>query len=445
VSFDVPPEERAESFTVTIPAGGGKPRVRHVLPEGRPGESLTEEDARALALEELRVRLDLEPAETREISAVETSRPARTDWTFVFQRSEGFPLSAGEGRSEVGISGQEVSEIRSFVHIPEAWEREWRSDSSRRALVLIPMGAILGLAALGGLILAIVRWSRGALDVKTLRVLFVVMIPIMLVTSVNDWPLTMSAFTTQTSFGNQMGIALLGSGFAVFMVAMGIGLFGAMGHTWVGRNQPSTSRPALLGLAAGSAYVGVMALLSSSGPDAPPAPPSLSTAVSFLPWLSLASAAVVGYMLTTSGGLFVLPALERLRSTRWGWVRFIVLALIGLTAAPNPPGNPWWLWIGSAAGVSTGVLVLLFLCRRLGWAILPGAVAAPVLLGSLGTMIQAPHPGSLFGSVLGVVAVGAALYYWTRALSGRAGESPSPSRGNDVPGTMSESTFENAN
>jgi hypothetical protein len=445
VNFEVAPEERAETFYVNLPAGGHEPRVSRTLPEGRPGESLSEEEARALAMNALSTRAAIQTDAVREISAEETSRPARTDWVFTFRHAEGYSLSEGEGRTEVEISGGEVSKVQSYVHVPESWEREWRSGLSRRMLMTIPLAGILGLAALGGLIIAVVKWSRGSLYVRPLRVLLIIMAALLLVSGANEWPNTMGGFSTQMSLGNQTGAALLGLGLGLAVMAMGVGLFAALGHTWAGAFRSTIARPALVGLAAGCAYVGFIGVLHSVGRDAPPAVPSLSAAIAFFPWLSVASGTLIGFLATTAAGLFTLTALDRLGTNRWSWTRIPVLLLIGLTTAPNTQGTPVWLWIASGAGIAGGVWGLSLLCRRLGWAIVPGAMAAPVLLGVLENGLQAPHPGSSFGTALAVVGVGAALLIWTRSLEDPIPITSPPSRGDAGPDTIPGPTIENAN
>jgi len=416
VSFEVAPEERAESYSVGLFDTGQTPRVSHVLPEGRPGETLMEEEARALALTALEDQLEATPGTVREISAEESVRSDRTDWTFTFSATEGYPLTVGEGRVEVLIAGDEVVGTRRFVHIPEEWEREWRADESRRTLALIPMAALLLLLALGALILGIVRWARGSLHTPPLLVLSTSIAVTLLLTTLNEWPNTVGGFTTQISFANQVALALLGSGLGLAFLAGGVGLLGALAHTWIQERPPSIQGPGVVGLALGVGYVGLSGLWARMAPAGPPGWPGYGGAVSHLPWLSTVLAAVIAFLTVTAVALLLLAALERLRGTRWSWTGIPLVLLIGLTLASNSPGSNWLVWVISAAGLAACIGLLWLLCRKLGWAILPGVMAAPILLGLVDTALRHPFPGNALGAVLGMAAVVAAMHLWTRAL-----------------------------
>ncbi len=379
-------------------------------------ETLTEEEARILALRALEDLLGTVPEAVREISADETVRPNRTDWTFTFAATEGYPLATGEGRAEVQIAGNEVVGVSRYVHVPEDWEREWRAQERKRTFAIIPSASILLILAAGALVLAILRWSRGSLHSPPLRVLSRVMAVLLLLTGVNEWPNTMSAFTTQLSFGNQVGISLLGLVLGLGLMAVGVALLAALGHTWIQGRPPSVKNPALVGLSLGVGYVGLSVLLSRFGPDGPPGWPAYGGAVSYLPWMSTALGAVIAFLTATAMALLLLATLERLAGTRWSWTGAPLVLLVGLTLASNPPGASWMIWVGGALGIAVGIGLLWTLCRQVGWAILPGVVAAPVLLGVVETALRHPFPGNTLGAVLALAGVAGAMHIWTRAL-----------------------------
>jgi hypothetical protein len=127
----------------------------------------------------------------------------------------------------------------------------------------------------------------------------------------------------------------------------------------------------------------------------------------------------VGHTALTTGTTLVLSALERLKQTRWFLVGAPILFIIGLTLAPNPNGASWWIWIGGGLAIGTSIGVLWILCRRIGWAILPGLITAIVILGEVETALSHPFPGHTLGSGLGIVAVFALAVFWTRSFKKR--------------------------
>lgn len=108
------------------------------LPEDEPGRALPSEAARALAEEEA-VRdweVDLDRYELVESS--QEARPGgRVDHTFVYLRS-GAVIRNADFRLRLGVAGDQLSEVASFVRVPEAFSlryQELRGANTRIALV----------------------------------------------------------------------------------------------------------------------------------------------------------------------------------------------------------------------------------------------------------------------------------------------------------------------
>jgi membrane protease YdiL (CAAX protease family) len=417
VRFHVAPEERAEAFTVRLGPSGEVMEVAHTLPEGRPGPSLPEDEARSLALQALVERLGADPRQVREISASEIARPARTDWTFVFVALEGYPLGQGEGRLEVRIAGEEVTGYRRFVHIPEEWERERRSEASRRGLASMAVLGPLLLLGLVASIFAVVRWAQGALDTAPIRPLAFAMAGALLVTALNGWPGSIGMFTTQVSFANQLGITILSLALALLFMSMGVGLLGALAHTWLRDRRPSLMGGLWVGLALGIAFSGALRILTRLAASGPPSWPGYGSVVSYLPWVSPSLDPLTGLLGMTAAGLLLLVAMTRLKGTRQGWLAWVLPAFAGLALSPNSPETPWLAWLAVGVAVAAGLVLARFLCHRLGWALLPGMAAGFLLLDQAGILLARPYPGSATGAVLGMGLVLAAAGLWARYLA----------------------------
>jgi hypothetical protein len=236
------------------------------------------------------------------------------------------------------------------------------------------------------------------------------------VAGVNEWPQAIGVFTTQLSYGNQVAMAVLGVVLGSLLLGLTIGLLASLGHTWIQGRKRKAPGSGMAGIAVGMALVGASSLLFRLGPDGPPTWPDYSGAVSYLPWMSVALGSVVQYLTIGSVLLLLLGGLNTLQRTGRVWAAVPITILVGLTVASNPPGTDWYFWVGSGVAIAVGISILLVLCRRLGWAILPGAAAIPVLLGLVETAARNPFPGSVLGAILGAAAVAALTGRWTRAL-----------------------------
>lgn len=416
VRFQVDPEERAESFIVSVIGDESPPAVRHRLPEGREGASLSETEARALALGSLPANPEMAPGLFREISAQETARPNRKDWTFTFADTQTYPLQEGEARLEVEVAGDQVAGVRRFVHLPEDWERDWRADASKRNLVEIVAGSLLLLMILALAILGTVLWTRGSLVTQPLQLLAGSMGVLLATGAVNEWPGTVGTFTTQLSFGNQAAFVLLGSILALATMAVGTGILGALGHTWMPRPPHKVRGAPLLGIAVGISYVGFTHALGRIGPPSPPSWPTFGGAVSYLPWLSVLSGALVQFLALGAGAFVMTGGFQRLREGGRGWAILPPALLLGIVLAPVPGGGGWLLYAVNALAVSAALVSFWLLCRKWGWDLIPGAVGGVVVMSLLGSIPTQPFAGHTLGAVLGLAGVLMAIRTWARTL-----------------------------
>jgi hypothetical protein len=166
------------------------------------------------------------------------------------------------------------------------------------------------------------------------------------------------------------------------------------------------------------AYAGGMAIVGKAIETGPPEWPDYGATLSYLPWLSVTLGSLTNLIVSITAVVLVVATQERLREKGRVWVLPPFLLVLGLTGASNPPGTPWMAWIGTGVGVAAAVTLLWFLCRKWGWAILPGVVAAPTILALLKLMTLQPHPGCSTGAALGLLGLLVVVRIWTRALQG---------------------------
>src|SRR6185436_290308 len=121
--------DRAEEWGAVVAASGELRRLQHQVPEARPGASLSESEARAIAVRALGERrgLDVGRGQAKEVSATSAKQKARTDWTFTFADTTIAPLPQGEPRIAVEIAGDEVASARPYTFVPEDWDRRQRA------------------------------------------------------------------------------------------------------------------------------------------------------------------------------------------------------------------------------------------------------------------------------------------------------------------------------
>ncbi|HZI67481.1 MAG TPA: hypothetical protein VFF17_13025, partial [Thermoanaerobaculia bacterium] len=97
--------------------------------EDAPGPRLTSEAARALSSAFL-ARIGIPAAALKSIEVTPVTRPKRTDWTFVDEKVD-LRMGAATVRYRTTVSGGEVTAFREFIHVPEAWSRDYRKLRSK--------------------------------------------------------------------------------------------------------------------------------------------------------------------------------------------------------------------------------------------------------------------------------------------------------------------------
>jgi membrane protease YdiL (CAAX protease family) len=137
-------DSQPEEFAVILRPDGTLHSVRHTLAEEAPSASLTKEEAVARAEKILSEEKHLDLKEWTLVESNSDKRPHRTDHTLTWQRNE--PLDPGPApasgssdrahtRLEVQVLGDEVTNYRTFVKIPDDWRRKQEEFSLPRTIL----------------------------------------------------------------------------------------------------------------------------------------------------------------------------------------------------------------------------------------------------------------------------------------------------------------------
>lgn len=426
--------ERAEEYFVVVDGDGSVSRFVHRLPEARPGADLSEDDARQIAGRAVREAFGVAfgaPAEGGgliEVSAETAARPARRDWTFTFEDRGAHELPSGSARIAVEVAGDEVTEINRFVYVPEDWARADR-DSQVVPGALSTAGSVVGvLIVLAGAVAAGVGWARGRFSVRGFVMVLAIVLTLGVVDFINSWPVTVANLSTAMPIAAQIVVLVAGTSIGVVGLAAVMGLLAG----WLRRQQVDAARhlqglgeSLWVGVSLGLFAAGIRTALAAAGPSLAPPWGAYGVADAFLPAAGTALASMTGFVTTT---LFLVLVFSFIGWHTADWTRrttaaTAMLLALGFLATRNTPIAPlgWTLSVVvlGAAAVAAYVLVL-----RYDLAVLPAAVAAPMILVHARWVVLDPYPGARSGSIAAIVLLGAAATLavaWLRG-GGDAGE-----------------------
>lgn len=427
--------DRAEEWRVTVNGDGSIRQLTHLLPEGRPGAKLSRADAQQRAEAELRSRFGVEPSTLKLIGASDTTRPARTDWTFLWTDPRIKVGKDGEARLQVTVAGDQVTSSGRAVFIPEAWLRAEQARDGDWSAVKTTMGILVACAGLAALFLGVKSFTRSQSDMPAGIFVGVVTAVTMLALFANAWPSLAYGLSTTDPVPTQILLRVGGITLGALLVGLFVGLIAAVA-SFAMRN--SVSQPVSrdfgswkAGVAAALAVAGFATLLTGFAPQLAPRWPSLGIEGSASPTL----AAVLhgfGYLRQVTLAMFVLFVLQRITANWTKRVWLIALLLILVSAIPAFGARD--VAGALASGLTTGLIataVVLWLFRYDARS-LPAYVATTMVLDAA---VGAAQKGTTSGwvmfaiSVVVYVVLALAVTRWISRPLPAVATSPSPTSG----------------
>ena len=407
---------RAEEHIVWVGPGGEPGRREHRLAEDTAGAALSEEEARTLARDALAG--PGAAADLSEVSAEESRRPARTDWTFIFRDETVGGLAGGEARVAVEIAGDQVVDTRRYVFLPEEWRRADEQRRTTLSIAGVASAVVLGLLLVAGAVLAVVRWTRGAFDIRLGLVVAGIGLTAAVATMANNWPLLMNGLSTAQPLPLQVGIALAGG---LIGGGLSAALFGLLaGHTAVPATAETDRKPAVVtALALGLGALGALGLAGSVLGRGLPPWSAYAAASATVPWLGAALAPLAGYFALALLALLIVTAANTLTAhwTRRQAAAGVALVLVGALLAPGTSPDDLLSWV--VLGLLSGALLLgayLWVLRDRP-ALVVLAAAAMTVPGILERGLDQAYGGSLLGSLLGAAVVSYIAWRWFAHLT----------------------------
>ncbi len=451
----VPEEER-----VTLSPLGDLIGFRSVVKEDARGDRPTREAARATALAFLASR-GLTDKDLQPIEATPAARPNRTDWTFVDEKA-GVRFADARIRYSTTVSGARVLAFREFVHVPQAWTRDYdrlRSKNEAAGQVATFGLFVTILAMLGVLVTKIVRKD---VPWRLVGIFGGIAFVLALLSMLNELPLTLFGYDTASSLSSYLtrnvvlgilGAVATGAGIALVVAAAEpiyrerfprqISLAGAFSAR--GIQSKGFLISVLLGYALAAFFFAYQALfyvvaerLGAWAPADVPYSDMLNTA---FPW---ATVLLIGFLPAVSeegiSRMFSISFLDRLGTGRI--VAVLLPAYIwgfGHSTYPNQPFFIRGLEVGTA-GVLIGFLMLRFgVVPLLIWHFTVDAIYTALLLLRSGNTYYVLSGALASGIVLLPLLVSLVLYFRRGGFlpaSGLAnadvGFAPPPVRGDEA-------------
>jgi membrane protease YdiL (CAAX protease family) len=382
-------DNQPEEYAVILKPDGSVHSVRHTIAEAAPGASLTKDEAVALAEKFLREEKKIDLGQWSLVEANSDKRPHRTDHTLTWQQNN--PLDsptasqASDGhayaRIELAVHGDEVTDYRTYIKIPDDWSRKQEELTLARTIFTIAIPVLF----LGGLVItALVIFlknlrSQDSRSIPWRRLSFWAMwglaAYVMIFALGDRIPAFLGAYNTAIPFKVMLGTLAIGAilggpfYFGVLALIFGGGWYFAK-RAFAEENFPGwTAMPALyyrdalfVGLGGAGALIGLQTVLQIFSQHWLTLHRSASASFgsnfdAFVPAASILGTALLHSLLFT--GLVALAASFVAAQFRATWLRallFLVAALALMSTSWGSPADFAKQWIAEV--ITLGVLAL---------------------------------------------------------------------------------------
>jgi len=209
-------ELEKEGFYLDInPSSGEIVRFSHFVPENEEGENLTQDEARRLAEEKVRLQnIDLRDYELKESGSKE--RKNRTDHYFVWEK-RGYEIEDGRLRVVVNICGDMLGSYRRYLKVPEDFLRQIRKETSFGGMLSMFSDICIFLLMLGAIFLIVARYKDLTVNWRFGLIFACTVMPMKIFDFLNSIPLLWSSYSDTvskpifitTAFGNVVNVLFL--------------------------------------------------------------------------------------------------------------------------------------------------------------------------------------------------------------------------------------------
>jgi membrane protease YdiL (CAAX protease family) len=458
-------DSQPEEYAVVLRPDGSLHAVRHTVADEAPGASLSKEEAMELAEKFLREEKKIDLSQWSLVESNSDKRPHRTDHTLTWQQNVPLDPGAAGGarehafaRIELVVLGDEVTNYRTYIKIPDEWRRK-QEEATLTKIVFgyaIPILIIAGFAITALIVFLKNLRSEAARTIPWKRVALWALWGLAgaaLTLACGDFlPNALANYRTAIPFKIMMGVtaisALLGLLFSFGLLAL---LFGAAWYygtrafgeeripEWTGMPKAYYRDALFIGLGGTAAWVGLDAISKWIYQHLPGVQEGAAASFGANLDAVLPVAAIVGSSVRsglTLTALIAITAAFIASMIRLKWLRacvfaLAVLALGGMGANWHDPMDVAKKMIIGAVWIAVIDLAVRYVVRFnvLGYFLILAGIG---LLGGAGEMLR--HPDYFYrANGYGALVALTVLFGWP-LIAWKRGEAVRELRGGNPPG-----------
>lgn len=424
-----------EEWRVSVAPDGAINGFVHELPEDADGAKLSPDSAQIIAENFLRESMSLDLAQLELVDKDTKQRPNRSDHTFTYKISA-LNIHEADYRYAVGVWGSTVGSFSEFLHVPEAWQRDYAKLRARNDTTGLIAAAFLFITIFGALWFFIDRARKRDVRWNTATWFAIIGGALTFLAQLNGFNLQEFGYDTTESYTSFVFTSILqalmagaGAGLLIFILtAGGEPLYrerygdklSLTNHfRWRGLRSKDFVTGTILGIALAFFFAlyqtGFYIFAKKFGAWSPADIPYSDLLNTTFPWIFVLLA---GFLPAVSeefiSRLFSIPFLEKVLKHRW--LAVVIPALIWGFGHSNYPQQPFYirgLEVG-IAGIIIGYLMLRYnILVTLIWHYTVDALYTSLLMFRSGNTYLTVSAAIASGIMLVPLAV-ALFMYWRR-------------------------------
>ena len=406
-------EEKTEEYIVEIRNNGDILGVIHKIPEKLTGSNLEKPEAQQIADSVLTSVYNLQRTNLKEISVSPEKQENRTDWEFIYADTTAFPLSQGQGRYLIDISGNEVTQTYSFVHVPEEWMRNYKEEKSKITIIKTISNILVIGSILFGLVLGIIRWTRKKFNVKIMLYITGMFALFYVLEVVTTWPTMMANYSTQLPMGNFITTMLIGLAISGIFLSLFNGIFLGATPGWLPVMEKPAKNNFWMAVAFGLFTTGVLVLVKVFMPKTEPLWIDFSYLNGSIPWIALTFSKTASIIFYPAFAIILFMGMHYFTkgwsAKKWIGIGLSLLgglAIMGLSFETATS----WLVSGLILSLFIGAVYYFFIRFHFEW--IPVGIGLIPVFSMMKQIIIVGSGTVIVGGVLMILISVAILYWW---------------------------------
>lgn len=410
-------EEKTEEYIIQVLNDKSVLAIAHKIPDAAVGKNLEKHEAQIIADSVLVSYFMFQKETLKEISISPKKQENRTDWEFIYADTINFPLTAGQGRYLINISGDEITSYHSYLHIPEEWTRNYKEKISKQSVVKTLGNIVIIGVIIFGLVLGIIRWTKKKFNIKVFVIVSVLFALFFILEIGIGWQNLLSDYNTQIPISNYLTNLIVGLSISGIFFSLFNGIFVAATPGWLPVRNNSEKYNLLKSVGLGLFIAAILVAVQSLVPKTQPSWLEYSYLNSNIPFAGVAFSKISDILIYPAFASVLFLGIHWLTKswTTQKWIGIVFSVLAGLSLMALSFEN-YTIWLVSGTVLAIGILAIYIFFIRFHFEWIPVSFGILLLFKMIKEMVIIKNQTIIEGGILMIAIAFLMFFCWYKLL-----------------------------